>query len=227
MFSVFCFGERWGPGLSHEYQRHINVWILKRYRRAWECSQEGAVAAWSDEWAMDEWTRMCGKGAGQCVSEGNLWAKVCSTMTSEGPQILGEEKGPAGKEAGRVGGAGTCHTPGSGLCSNPPESCLTKWEKLAGTFPQPHLDMDGASSVSPISKYAVIFFSKPFRQSGWATQKTLGGFQCSFTLLVQEGKHSFIFYGTHGLGDFFYIIKNEILGENSKIWFHGFLQYYT
>lgn len=34
------------------------------------------------------------------------------------------------------------------------------------------------------------------------------------------------FYGTHGLGDFFFIIiKNEILEENSKLWFHSFQQY--
>lgn len=119
---------------------HKLVWIVKCCRGAWGCSQEGAATASSDEWDIDEWaTGLWERSWTVCQWGGTRQQRYATPWPSEGPQVLGGQEGPAGKDTGHVGRAGTRHTPGPGLCSSPPESCFTKWEKLADTFPQSHL----------------------------------------------------------------------------------------
>lgn len=97
-------------------------------------------------------------------------------------------------------------------------------EKGWQTFPQPHLDMEWVlPQFLPSAKHILQVF-----WVAWISHtESIRWLPVFIYFIGSRGKTFIYFYGTHGLGDFFYIIKNEILGENSKIWFHGFLQYYT
>ena len=135
------------------------------------------------------------------------------------------QEGLSRKHSELAGWAGTCHATESGLFSNSLENCSSRIEQPAGNFWKVTLrDSDWLlPQFPPFAKHEMT--ESPSPCIAWMSYTVSIMWLPTFICFIGSRVKTLIyFYGTHGLGDFF-IIKNEILEKNSKVWFHSFLQY--